>query len=304
MMNFRYHLVSLIAVFAALAIGVVLGAGPLQTRLASSLAPQTPSATVSVQDLTDVRKAADVEAAGLRALAQSVLPGTLSGVAVTTIALPGVSADDVKAVRDMLTLADATLVGSASLTDNWEMMSMSQYRQTLATPLATHMSQLPTDATDDAVIGYAIVEVLTTTGSQADLVKEILTDESTPIMTIDEDPAGATQAIVVIGARSGQASSGANGAQSDTRLTANEAWLGLARAITSAPRAGVILADASQDGSMASVIRSAHVAVTTVDSPGTTLGALNVARALPDASSVERAYGVGGGADSVLADPS
>lgn len=302
MMNFRYHLVSLIAVFAAFAIGVVLGAGPLQTRLSSSLASQAPSATVSTQDLTDARKAADVEAAGLNALAQSVLPGTLSGVGVTTIALPGASSDDVNAVRDMLTLADATLVGSASLSDNWEIMSMSQYRQTLATPLATHMSQLPTDATDDAVIGYAIVEVLTTTGSETDLVKEILTDESTPIMTIEEDPAGATQAIVVIGARNGRSTSGADDAQSDARLTSTEAWLGLARAITSAPRAGVVLADASEAASMASVIRSAHVAVTTVDSPGTALGALNTARTLSDASSVERAYGVGEGADSVLAD--
>ena len=33
MIDFRYHLVSLIAVFMALAVGVVLGAGPLQGTL-------------------------------------------------------------------------------------------------------------------------------------------------------------------------------------------------------------------------------------------------------------------------------
>ncbi|MBF0972903.1 MAG: copper transporter, partial [Actinomyces graevenitzii] len=38
--DFRYHLVSLIAVFMALAVGVVLGAGPLQGTLGSALSDQ------------------------------------------------------------------------------------------------------------------------------------------------------------------------------------------------------------------------------------------------------------------------
>ena len=33
MINFRYHVVSIIGIFVALAVGVVLGAGPLQTRI-------------------------------------------------------------------------------------------------------------------------------------------------------------------------------------------------------------------------------------------------------------------------------
>lgn len=40
MIDFRYHLVSLIAVFMALAVGVVLGAGPLQGTLGSALSDQ------------------------------------------------------------------------------------------------------------------------------------------------------------------------------------------------------------------------------------------------------------------------
>ena len=37
MIDFRYHLVSLISVFLALAVGVVLGAGPLQNSLGTAL---------------------------------------------------------------------------------------------------------------------------------------------------------------------------------------------------------------------------------------------------------------------------
>ena len=40
MIDFRYHLVSLISVFLALAVGVVLGAGPLQNSLGTALNDQ------------------------------------------------------------------------------------------------------------------------------------------------------------------------------------------------------------------------------------------------------------------------
>ena len=43
MIDFRYHLVSLISVFLALAVGVVLGAGPLQNSLGTALNDQVTS---------------------------------------------------------------------------------------------------------------------------------------------------------------------------------------------------------------------------------------------------------------------
>ncbi len=40
MIDFRYHLVSLISVFLALAVGIVLGAGPLRDTLGDQLSGQ------------------------------------------------------------------------------------------------------------------------------------------------------------------------------------------------------------------------------------------------------------------------
>lgn len=40
MIDFRYHLVSIISIFLALAVGIVLGAGPLQGNLGSQLTDQ------------------------------------------------------------------------------------------------------------------------------------------------------------------------------------------------------------------------------------------------------------------------
>lgn len=49
MINFRYHIVSLTAVFLALAVGIVLGAGPLQNNIAEGL-----NSTLT-QEVSDLR---------------------------------------------------------------------------------------------------------------------------------------------------------------------------------------------------------------------------------------------------------
>ncbi len=37
MIDFRYHLVSIVSIFLALAVGIVLGAGPLQDQVGNTL---------------------------------------------------------------------------------------------------------------------------------------------------------------------------------------------------------------------------------------------------------------------------
>ena len=41
MIDFRYHLVSIISIFLALAVGIVLGAGPLKGDLGTRLTQET-----------------------------------------------------------------------------------------------------------------------------------------------------------------------------------------------------------------------------------------------------------------------
>ena len=40
MIDFRYHVVSIVSIFLALAVGIVLGAGPLQGRLGDTLSKE------------------------------------------------------------------------------------------------------------------------------------------------------------------------------------------------------------------------------------------------------------------------
>ena len=53
MIDFRYHLVSIISVFLALAVGIVLGAGPLQANLGDQLSDQVAALRTEKQALND-----------------------------------------------------------------------------------------------------------------------------------------------------------------------------------------------------------------------------------------------------------
>ena len=210
---------------------------------------------------------------------------------------PGASDDDVSALRSTLTDAGASVVGRVTLSDNWQSISMSQYRTTLSTTLASHLtSGAAKTASADGVVGYSIAQVLTSTGSETDLLRQILTDESTPIMTIDEDPSGTATTIVAVGPR---AQASASSGSTPTAVTAStDAWVGLAQAVGST--SGVLVGDASTRDAMVSQVRASGTAVTTVDSVGTTLAAVDAALALATPSPNARAYGVGTGAQSVI----
>ena len=293
MINFRYHVVSIIGIFIALAVGVVLGAGPLQSRIQAGVSS---SATASTED-PQLSAQADAEAAGLKALASSTLTGSLSSAKVTLVVLPGASDDDVAAIRSTLTDAGASVVGRVTLSDNWQSTSMNQYRTTLSTTLASHLaSGAAKTASADGVVGYSIVQVLTTAGAETDLLRQILTDESTPIMTIDEDANGGATAIVAVGPRA-QASAVSN-ATPAAATQSPDAWVGLGQALGSTN--GVLVGDASTRDAMISQVRASGVTVTTVDSVGTTLAAVDTALALSTPAMGARAFGVGNGAQSVI----
>ncbi|QWW18758.1 copper transporter [Schaalia sp. 19OD2882] len=301
MVNFRYHLVSLIAVFTALAIGVVLGAGPLQSRIADAARPEAAGPVIDSAELERAKTTASTEASAVDAVGAQVLPGVLKDVPVALVSLPGTSAQDVAKVRENLTTAGANVVGAVTLTDNWDTEAKARFRQTLATSLESHLSRnVGADVTPDGVIGHAIVEILTTTGAERDVVKEILTDKDSPLISLDEDPQGKATAIVVVGPRTSGVTGAVAQAQSGDQVRSVAAWTGTAAAVALAPKGGVVLGDGSTDASMIAQIRTLGAAVTTVDSVGTSAGALGAVLALPTAGPAARAFGTGVGASEAM----
>ena len=114
--SFRYHIVSIVSVFLALAIGVALGGGPLKGEVDNTLVDQVK---------TDRQAKADLEAqiTGLRSsntftdeFATTVAPGligdTLQGRAVTLVVLPTAQQSDVTALKDLVGVAGGTVGGT------------------------------------------------------------------------------------------------------------------------------------------------------------------------------------------------
>ena len=123
MINFRFHLVSLVAVFLALALGVVMGSTVIDRAIVDRLSSQIDS----------VKKRADAERADNRALrdqvkgletfiAQSqpqVTARRLNQVPVTVVAVRGVPGEDVKGATDILRSAGALVSGVLWIEDGF-----------------------------------------------------------------------------------------------------------------------------------------------------------------------------------------
>jgi hypothetical protein len=87
--DFRYHLVSLISVFLALAVGIVLGAGPLRENLGDQLAGQVEQLRTEHEQLrteaTDLSARNDQLASFITELGPELVAGTLDGAQVAVL---------------------------------------------------------------------------------------------------------------------------------------------------------------------------------------------------------------------------
>ncbi|QWC85173.1 copper transporter [Nocardioidaceae bacterium] len=107
MISFRYHVVTLVSVFLALAVGIALGGGPLQGEVDDSLVGQIEADRARKATLSDrisaLRSDLRYTDAFAEALSPEVVDGSLEGNAVAVVTLPG--ANDAL-VPDLTTLVE------------------------------------------------------------------------------------------------------------------------------------------------------------------------------------------------------
>ncbi len=122
MINFRYHVVSLTAVFLALAIGLVVGTaalnGPVSDALndrVNALGKDNKQLREQVSHLEDEATRQDDWATQAAPL---LLPNKLTGRKVVLVSLPS-GRDYVKGVAEMLTMAGATITGHVQVQDKF-----------------------------------------------------------------------------------------------------------------------------------------------------------------------------------------
>lgn len=166
MIEFRYHIVSLIAVFMALAVGIVLGAGPLKEAIGTQLTGQVEQlrkekATLRT-DLDAANHGLDNRDKFIDAAAPYLLGGLLDGRRVAIVTLDQPSSTIVGNVRDRLVQAGATVTGEVDIEKLWTDPTQRAFRESLSGSLLTYLDPRPADdAGVDGILSEALAQGIT-----------------------------------------------------------------------------------------------------------------------------------------------
>jgi len=306
MIDFRYHLVSLISVFLALAVGVVLGAGPLQNSLGTALNDQVTALrenrNATQAKLEQTETAVNERDSYITQAATSLLPGTLASKNVAMVLLPDAKAEDADAIAAQLKNAGATVTGRVSLTSTWVDLSRENYRSTFSGQVQGHLGS--TNSKDaNGILGEALAKALTANDDSSRVLMDMLSvtvDKSgTPFVSVDSTPTAAAEMIVVVGPRP-QASSGKGATVEASPGEDPKAW---AKALegTAGRAPTVVVGSADGDGGVVGIIRSEKAKVTTIDSVGQIAASVSTPLALASTrAGTTGHYGFDKGAEAVM----
>lgn len=164
MIDFRYHLVSLISVFLALAVGIILGAGPLQGTIGDQLTGQVADLRADRDALRDALTASDADADQrlqfIEAAGPTLVGGSLTGTRVAVVDLDSVDTELEESMVEAIEGAGGTVVMSGALTAAWTDDEHAGFRDTVASDMRARLSarvkDLPEDASTEELLAAAL----------------------------------------------------------------------------------------------------------------------------------------------------
>ncbi len=205
MIDFRYHVVSIVGIFLALAVGIVLGSGPLKDDISGFLEARTEQLAQEKVDLQDEVSAlrGDLEAnEELAQLTQPVLTeDLLNDHVATVIVLPGASGDQVDAVEQAIDGAGASVGERVTLEDAWSDPEQSDVLGRVAEGLARGGG----DQDPYTLASRVLAEALLTPGGRfvgepyVDSISVLAAFEQEEFLSADEDEVIRGDIAVVVG---------------------------------------------------------------------------------------------------------
>jgi copper transport outer membrane protein MctB len=300
--NFRYHVVSLTAVFLALAIGLVVGTAALNGPVADSLKNQV---TALSKDNSNYRDQANQyrdelnrtqEFAG--ELAPTVLAGRLSGRKILLLGLPG-SQDYVDQVRSMLTLAGAMITAKVTVQDkffdpnnNTELLDLAEEGSQPSIPVAGLPLNSDAVETSSALLALALQQ-RTSEVVPADLTAVLTAYTERGYIAVDKNAVGGAEATVIVAGLPPVDKDAAKKTQSAVTLATQ-----FAKA-----KPLVVAGNGVGDGNLVAEIRKDPTlvkSISTVDNGSTTQGQVATALAVIERVTQNKTgqYGVSAGATS------
>jgi len=311
LIDFRYHVVSLVAVLLALATGILVGSSVVEGPLLDQLTKTTDQLRAHTDDLQQEISALERRRAFAQAAAQQLAPelvaGKLTGEKITLISLPGADPDIAEATTSMLEQAGGTVVSEVRVHPSYADAAQENVLDGLVNQLAPAGTSWPEDSGvyDRAGIELAGAlvrpEFVVAGEPLPDSATQVLTGfESSEYIDVVGDPTGpATMAVLLAGPPTGTDGAAQRAAQ---------AYVALARALDEHSR-GVVVAgneeSASDSGTVAAVRANSSAAnvVSTIDVADTPIGRIGVVFALDEQSRGDSGqYGISGTTDGPLPD--
>jgi len=309
--DFRYHLVSIVAVFLALAIGIVLGSTELQGHTIDALNAASNQLRGELNAAQAQRDAYSNQANSSETFLQTseprLLGGLLTGDKLVIVTEPGAQSSVVQGVTKAATIAGATVTGQVALQPKFydvsgaTQSSLSSINNSIASP-----DGILLDSPANPQTGYQ--------QQAAQLIAAAIMDKSDN--PLDGLPTPTAQALLSSYAQAGYLT--VSGTVTDrATLTvivtpqsapsdgandpANQVLLAIAQEFASASAVTVVAGSttgSAQAGSAMSVLRSSSVSssVSSVDNADTTLGQITVVQAIAAqlAGAKPNSYGISG----------
>ncbi len=298
MINFRYHVVSLISVFLALAVGIILGAGPLKESIGNQLSGQVSSLRAEKEqlrtDLDDARTSADRGSSALAALAPTVLDGVMAGDQATVVEVSPDLDDQFKAVSTQLKAAGADVRGRVRLESAWLSASGADARKEGVEAALAAGLPLDTTASEEKQLAQALALSLTMSTSATDhqLAASARTTlkalAAAKLVTVERTPTVASTALLVLaGSADSQPATDGTTAPTDSEALAfaQSREEEVVVALHTSEPATVVAGPAGESDSLVAAVRhdgDLQVMVSTVSGISTLIGQVSVPLAIAD----------------------
>lgn len=296
MISFRYHIVSLVAVFLALAVGIVVGTTALNGPVTQDLRNQVKSLkgaraqlSISSKDLQS-----QVDDAGLFAatFGTALVKDRLKDQRVLLVALPGATTGIQDAVATQLAAGGAVLTGRLQLTSDYVNQSGASSIDSFVSTGGHPAGWTAPDTNDARVLAGSLLAFVLTGKGTPDDVLTVLTGFAAMHMTTS-DPKSIQPAPTVVVVGTGGIAPGAYSGQAELEFVT---------AVQASGAHEVVAGDsgAASPGGIVGLIRSgsARSTVSTVDDTDTAFGPSSVVLVVQDAANSQVGhYGTAAGTD-------
>jgi len=199
-MDGRTRVLAVAAVVAALAVGILVGSGPMRALVTGDSTSVVDHLRAQLDEAEDALEAANDSADLGEDFADAATPlllaGTLEGRLVGVVRTADATDTDAAAAQARLADAGATVGAQVALTDDWASEARAPFRDALAEQITSSLSQPPQGETTDELLAAALAQALAPgIAAGTDLVGAQATERADTLWTL------LTEAGLVTGTR-------------------------------------------------------------------------------------------------------